>query len=152
MPEATRMPIVMSGTSPPPIRNVRIVTPLVAQPGHMFGRIVKRQNNTPHGFQNRTKPDTAVSPCLNKLLTGVDAYDSRQELLSAPASPRGRRMRPKGGVAKGAKSLSVIQSAKAVSASERRMQGAYDGLSAGHGACTGSYWRGRHAAASRVGA
>ena len=35
------MPIVMTGTSPPPIRNVRIVTPLVAQPGHMFGRIVK---------------------------------------------------------------------------------------------------------------
>ena len=43
-PEATRTPIVMSGTSPPPIRNVRIVTPLVAHPGHMLGTIVKRQN------------------------------------------------------------------------------------------------------------
>ena len=62
MPEATRTPIVMSGTLPPPIRKVRIVTPLVAQPGHMFGRIVKRQNSTPHGFQKRTKPETAVSP------------------------------------------------------------------------------------------
>ena len=36
--------------------------PLVAQPGHMFGRMVKRQKSTPHGFQNRTKPETAVSP------------------------------------------------------------------------------------------
>ena len=56
------MPIVMSGTLPPPIRNVRIVTPLVAHPGHMFGRIVNRQKSTPHGFQKRTKPATAVSP------------------------------------------------------------------------------------------
>ena len=30
--------MVMSGTLPPPIRNVRIVTPLVAHPGHMFGQ------------------------------------------------------------------------------------------------------------------
>ena len=52
----------MSGTLPPPIRNVRIVTPLVAQPGHMFGRIVKRQKSRPHGFQNRTNPAIAVSP------------------------------------------------------------------------------------------
>jgi hypothetical protein len=28
----------------------------------MLGRIVKKQNSTPHGFQKRTKPDTAVSP------------------------------------------------------------------------------------------
>ena len=54
--------MVMSGTLPPPIRNEKMVTPLVPQPGHMFGRIVNRQNNTPHGFQNRTKPATAVSP------------------------------------------------------------------------------------------
>ena len=52
----------MSGTLPPPTRNVKIVTPLVAQPGHMFGTIVKTQNSSPHGFQNRTKPATAVSP------------------------------------------------------------------------------------------
>ena len=39
-----------------------MVTPLVAQPGHMFGTTVNRQNSTPHGFQNRTKPATAVSP------------------------------------------------------------------------------------------
>ena len=56
------MPIVMSGTFPPPIRNVRIVTPLVPQPGHMFGTIVNTQKMTPHGFQKRTKPETAVSP------------------------------------------------------------------------------------------
>ena len=55
-------PIVMSGTLPPPMRNVRMVTPLVAQPGHMFGMIVNRQKIRPHGFQNRTKPATAVSP------------------------------------------------------------------------------------------
>ena len=40
-PAATRTPIVMYGTLPPPIRNVRIVTPLVAHPGHMLGTIVK---------------------------------------------------------------------------------------------------------------
>ena len=39
-----------------------MVTPLVAQPGHMFGTIVNRQNSAPHGFQKRTKPATAVSP------------------------------------------------------------------------------------------
>jgi hypothetical protein len=39
-----------------------MVTPLVPQPGHMLGRIVKRQKITPHGFQKRTKPATAVSP------------------------------------------------------------------------------------------
>ena len=54
--------MVMSGTLPPPIRNVKIVTPLVPQPGHMLGTIVNRQNSMPHGFQNRTKPATAVSP------------------------------------------------------------------------------------------
>jgi hypothetical protein len=28
----------------------------------MFGTIVNSTNNAPHGFQNRTKPATAVSP------------------------------------------------------------------------------------------
>ena len=54
--------MVMSGTLPPPIRNVSMVTPLVPHPGHMLGTIVKRQKSTPHGFQKRTKPETAVSP------------------------------------------------------------------------------------------
>ncbi len=39
-----------------------MVTPLVPQPGHILGRIVKRQNSSPHGFQKRTNPATAVSP------------------------------------------------------------------------------------------
>ena len=61
-PEATSTPMVTSGTSMGPTRKPRMVTPLVAQPGHMFGRIVNRQNSAPHGFQKRTNPATAVSP------------------------------------------------------------------------------------------
>src|SRR3546814_823920 len=44
------------------MRNVKTVMPLVAHPGHMFGRMVNRQKSTPHGFQERTKPTMAVSP------------------------------------------------------------------------------------------
>ena len=36
--------------------------PPVAQPGHIHGLTVMTMNSTPHGFQSRVNPVTAVSP------------------------------------------------------------------------------------------
>jgi hypothetical protein len=66
-----------------------MVTPLVPQPGHMFGRIVNRQNNTPHGFQNRTKPATAVSPGGQRVALDLHV----QEVLNGDAE-HGRPEKP----------------------------------------------------------
>ena len=56
-------PIVMSGTLPPPIRNVKMVTPLVPQPGHMFGHDREQaEDQAPRLPEAATKPAIAVSP------------------------------------------------------------------------------------------
>ena len=48
--------------SPTPRANVSTVEAPVAQPGQAYWKIAARQKNSPHGFQKRANPVTAVSP------------------------------------------------------------------------------------------
>ena len=48
--------------SPPPARKVRIVAPLTAHAGHMFGTIAHATMTRPSGRHSRWKPVIAVSP------------------------------------------------------------------------------------------
>ena len=51
-----------TASSEKPSANESVVVPPVAQPGHIQAPNAITMNSTPHGFQSRVKPVTAVSP------------------------------------------------------------------------------------------